>query len=262
MDCDRVLGPANKKGGPENKSQENALKMLRNPFQELYSRNLDIPEGRTIYLSRHGESEYNLEDRIGGDSNLTPRGQQYAKSLGLFMKTADIPNLQVWTSTLVRTKQTVAHINAPKQSFQEIDEINAGTFDGYTYDEVSKKYPEEFEARSKDKLGYRYPEGESYIDCCQRIVGLLERLETSNENLLICAHQAILRCVVTYFLKGDLKKLPHVKIPQHCLIRVTFSMGENIIDYVRTPIDHSEQGIVASILNDSDESQVLSKTVI
>ena len=87
MDCDRVLGPANKKGGgPGNK--EKALKMIRNPFQDLYSRNLDIPEGRTIYLSRHGESEYNLEDRIGGDSNLTPRGQQYAKSLGLFMKTA------------------------------------------------------------------------------------------------------------------------------------------------------------------------------
>ena len=104
--------------------------------------------------------------------------------------------------------------------------------------------------------------GESYIDCCQRIIKLLERMETSTENLLIVAHQAILRCVVTYFLKGDMQKLPHVKIPQHCLIRVTFSCGENIIDYVRTPIDHSEQGIVASILNDSDESQVLTKTAI
>ena len=87
-------------------------------------------------------------------------------------------------------------------------------------------------------------------------------METTNENLLIVAHQAILRCVVTYFLKGDLQKLPHVKIPQHCLIRVTFSCGENIIDYIRTPIDHSEQGIVASILNDSDESKVLTKTAI
>merc|ERR1719471_1782230 len=71
----------------ENELPESALKMSKNPFQALYSRNLDIPEGRTIYLSRHGESEYNLEDRIGGDSNLTPRGQQYAKSLGPYMKT-------------------------------------------------------------------------------------------------------------------------------------------------------------------------------
>ena len=81
--CERLQGPNQ---GPESKEQPQ--KMLKNPFQELYSKNFEIPEGRTIYLSRHGESEYNLEDRIGGDSNLTPRGEQYAKSLGLFMKTA------------------------------------------------------------------------------------------------------------------------------------------------------------------------------
>ena len=72
---------------------------------------------------------------------------------------SDIPDLQVWTSSLVRTKQTAAYTKAPKQHFHEIDEINAGKFDGYTYDEVLKSYPEEFEARAKDKLGYRYPEG-------------------------------------------------------------------------------------------------------
>ena len=72
---------------------------------------------------------------------------------------SDIPDLQVWTSTLVRTKQTAAYTKAPKQHFHEIDEINAGKFDGYTYDEVLKSHPEEFEARAKDKLGYRYPEG-------------------------------------------------------------------------------------------------------
>ena len=202
--CDRLIGPIEGSQGPTKGSQNLAkekqpIKMLQNPFQEIYGKNFDIPEGRTIYLSRHGESEYNLEDRIGGDSNLTPRGEQYAKSLGLFMKTAgnflltyfksesflnyfyilekyfepiticlkllffiwfsDIPNLQVWTSSLIRTKQTAAHVNAPQQNFKEIDEINAGKFDGFTYDEVSKQYPEEFEARAKDKLGYRYPEG-------------------------------------------------------------------------------------------------------
>ena len=74
---------------------------------------------------------------------------------------SDIPDLQVWTSSLVRTKQTAAYTKAPKQHFHEIDEINAGKFDGYTYDEVLKSHPEEFEARAKDKLGYRYPEGKS-----------------------------------------------------------------------------------------------------
>ena len=50
------------------------MMIVVNPFNELYLKNLDIPEGRTIYLSRHGESEYNVDDRIGGDSSLTERG--------------------------------------------------------------------------------------------------------------------------------------------------------------------------------------------
>ena len=224
---------------------------VENPFNELYLKHFDIVEGRTIYLSRHGESEYNLEDRIGGDSNLTARGQQYAKALGLYMNSSGIADLKVWTSNLVRTQQTAAYVSAPKEAYAEIDEINAGQFDGYTYEEVEAMYPQEFEARAQDKLCYRYPKGESYIDCCKRILPILEKMERSTEHLLIVAHQAILRCIVTYLLQGDLRKLPTTKIPQHCLIRVTWLNGENIIDYIRTPIDHSEQGIVKSVLEDS-----------
>ena len=39
---------------------------------------------RTFYLTRHGQSEYNLLGKIGGDSGLTPAGLEYAKRLALF----------------------------------------------------------------------------------------------------------------------------------------------------------------------------------
>ena len=106
--------------------------------------------------------------------------------------------------------------------------------------------------------------GESYIDCCKRLVPVLEKMENSPEHLLIVAHQAILRCIVTYLLKGDLRKLPNTKIPQHSLIRVTYLNGENIIDYIRTPVDHHEQGVVKSLLNDIEEpqSRIILKQVI
>lgn len=234
--------------------------MTKNPFEEIYLKNFDIPEGRTIYLSRHGESQYNEEDRIGGDSSLTDRGQQYAQALGLHMNTSGFSDLKVWTSSLVRTKQTAAWVSAPKHSFSELDEINAGDFDGYTYEEISQMFPEEFQARAKDKLSYKYPKGESYIDCCNRILPILERIESNDGHLLVVAHQAILRCMATYFLKGDLTNLPHVKIPQHCLIKVTYLNGENIIDFIRTPINHSEQGIIKSILIDAEDSPMMIKS--
>ena len=41
---------------------------------------------RPIYISRHGESLYNMEDRIGGDSPLSEVGELYSKQLGAFLK--------------------------------------------------------------------------------------------------------------------------------------------------------------------------------
>jgi broad specificity phosphatase PhoE len=38
-------------------------------------------QSRRIWLTRHGESEYNVAGRIGGDSGLSARGAEYARLL-------------------------------------------------------------------------------------------------------------------------------------------------------------------------------------
>ena len=76
-----------KKSMKENNNKN--IKMTpENPFKVLYLKNFDIAEGRTIYLSRHGESEYNVEDRLGGNPPLTSRGRQYAHALGYYFSSA------------------------------------------------------------------------------------------------------------------------------------------------------------------------------
>ena len=50
---------------------------------------------RSIYLTRHGESEYNRAKLIGGDSGLTPNGRDYSRELRKFMdreNAADLAN--------------------------------------------------------------------------------------------------------------------------------------------------------------------------
>lgn len=54
---------------------------------------------------------------------MSPRGRMYAKSLAKHIHALNLPSLQVWTSTLQRTKATSAHINAPQQHLHELDEI-------------------------------------------------------------------------------------------------------------------------------------------
>jgi hypothetical protein len=43
----------------------------------------------------------------------------------------------------------------PKLRWKALDEIDAGICDGMTYEQIAEKYPQEYEARKKDKLRYR-----------------------------------------------------------------------------------------------------------
>ncbi|KAF6024627.1 PFKFB2 [Bugula neritina] len=63
---------------------------------------------RTIYLTRHGESVYNVLGRIGGDADLSIQGEEYAHRLANYIEKENIEDLTVWTSELKRTKQTAS----------------------------------------------------------------------------------------------------------------------------------------------------------
>lgn len=191
---------------------------------------------RTIYLTRHGESESNAVGRIGGDSNISPRGQQYAMALSYFFNHQTIPGLRVWTSWLKRTIQTSAHINAPQERWRALNEIDAGVMEDLTYEEIAERHPEEFAARDQNKLAYRYPSGESYQDLVARLEPVMMELERQG-NVLLVAHQAVLRCIMGYFLDRPLEDLPYIKVPLHTLIKLTPQAYGCEAEFIRFPIE-------------------------
>lgn len=67
----------------------------------------------------------NLDQRIGGDALLSTRGVQYAEKLAEFMKKENLPDLIVWTSQFKRTIQTASKIDAPKEQWKALNEIDA-----------------------------------------------------------------------------------------------------------------------------------------
>eukprot|EP00303_Exanthemachrysis_gayraliae_P004718 CAMPEP_0206010758 /NCGR_PEP_ID=MMETSP1464-20131121/12157_1 /ASSEMBLY_ACC=CAM_ASM_001124 /TAXON_ID=119497 /ORGANISM="Exanthemachrysis gayraliae, Strain RCC1523" /LENGTH=649 /DNA_ID=CAMNT_0053384393 /DNA_START=9 /DNA_END=1959 /DNA_ORIENTATION=- len=197
-----------------------------------------------FYLSRHGQSEYNTLGKIGGDSELTPEGRTYARKLGEYAEKkicrdeegVEVP-ARLWTSGLLRTRQTAEFIPHPKITIQlpeplgktewvqmrprawhNLDEIYAGVCDGMSYDEIKAKYPDEYEWRKKDKLAYRYPRGESYLDVCHRLEPIIMEMERCSEPLLIVAHQGILRIVYAYFMGLPREEAPYVSIPLNTVI--------------------------------------------
>jgi len=183
---------------------------------------------KTIYLSRHGESLHNLFGKIGGDSELSSRGWMYAKSLPAFFKGRTLS--EVWTSDFQRTKQTAEYLDCFKTVVKGINEIKAGDHDSLTYEEIAAQYPEEFALRDKDKLRYRYPNGESYMDVVGRLKPLIKNLYTK-ENIFIVSHQATLRCVLALLLGTEFETLPYTRVPLHTVIELRID-GQMVTEVV------------------------------
>lgn len=177
---------------------------------------------RKIYMSRHGESMYNVEGKIGGDSALSPRGVMYAEKLPQLIKDnlGDQQDLIVWTSTMKRTIQTGSFLEYPKFHRKALDELDAGVCDGMTYEEIEEQFPEDYANRDEDKFNYRYRGGESYRDVVLRLEPIIMDLERQ-KNILIIGHQAILRCIYAYFMNYNQEDLPYINIPLHTVIELT-----------------------------------------
>jgi broad specificity phosphatase PhoE len=182
------------------------------------------PTQRTIWIVRHGESLSNQLGRIGGDAELSERGQRFAARLTDYFRAhpeMQAGNLRVWTSTLRRTIQTAGDLGLRTVAWRALDEIDAGVCDGMTYEEIRERLPADFAARQADKLRYRYPGGESYEDLIQRLDPLIAELERRPEPLLIVAHQAVLRALYAYLIGESAEKCPHLSVPLHTLVELT-----------------------------------------
>jgi broad specificity phosphatase PhoE len=147
---------------------------------------------RPIYFTRHGESAFNIEDRVGGDPDLSDRGFKYAERLNQFcrgeLENGNIQkNTKILTSTLKRAVHTsnMLEIGVKPVYLKSLDELNAGVCDGMTYEEIAIKFPIEVKERKSDKLNYRYPRGESYLDVIQRIEPIIFEIERSKQPVIV-----------------------------------------------------------------------------
>ena len=195
-------------------------------------------EPHAFYLSRHGQSEYNVLGKIGGDSGLSPLGDAYAKALARFCRDEVTKGekgerpARLWTSTLRRTRETARYISHHSitidydqddvdhaqewvqlrpVAWSNLDELFAGVCDGMTYEEIEKHYPDEFRRRQNDKLAYQVSKGrESYLDMIHRLDQMVFEMDRHREPLLIVAHQGILRLLYAYLMDMPREEAPYV----------------------------------------------------
>ncbi|PTN38641.1 6-phosphofructo-2-kinase/fructose-2,6-bisphosphatase [Desulfonatronum sp. SC1] len=194
---------------------------------------------QNLYLIRHGETYYNQERRIGGDSPLTEKGLCQAELLGGHFQTTRIPF--IFTSSKRRTIQMAQPIIGAQGECKhvplpEFDEIKSGICDSLTYDEIRERHPEIHIARSMDKYHYIYPDGEGYITLQTRIqLGIKKALYLSGsaEHIVIIGHQAVNRMILSYFLYRRQEDVPYIYIPQDKYFHIVSTQTKKLFELKR-----------------------------
>ena len=174
-----------------------------------------------IIFIRHGETEWNSQQRMQGHSNsdLSSVGQAQIQALGQWMK--NVPFDHIYSSDSLRAKQTAEAITQFSGHELKIDlrlrEKNLGVFEGLTSEEARKLHPEVFSLFKTAGSKYVIDEGESTQQLQDRALEIVDeiRVKHSEERVLLVTHGGFIRVVMKHSLGLSLET------PTRFLIRNT-----------------------------------------
>lgn len=162
--------------------------------------------GRLVLL-RHGESQWNLENRFTGwvDVPLSPRGIQEAKNAGEKLRPYRFN--RAFTSVLQRANETlrlalevIGQTTIPAERDKALNERMYGELQGLNKAETAKKYGEDQVKIWRRSYDIRPPGGESLKDTAERVLPYYENAIKphllAGETILIAAHGNSLRALV------------------------------------------------------------------
>jgi broad specificity phosphatase PhoE len=162
----------------------------------------------TIYLARHGESDWNVERRWQGhaDRPLTDRGREQARELAA--RLADVDLDAVYASDLRRAWETAEAVAASKGldvvRLPELREVDVGGWSGFTREECAERFPEAFARWQSGGAGW--DDGESYEAMGDRIVTAIQCVAAHHPGgtVLVVSHGGPIRAVHAHALDVDI----------------------------------------------------------
>ena len=218
-----------------------------------------------LVLVRHGQSQWNLENRFTGwvDVPLSKKGIDEAASAG--KKLADYKFDTIYVSHMLRAVQTLHYIllelnddrtpifiheqkrvhdwehhtgdpqtEIPVHQSVDLAERYYGDLQGLNKQDTRDKYGDEQVHIWRRSYDINPPNGESLKDTCERTIPyykehILKELQ-NGKNVLVAAHGNSLRSILMYVENVSEEKIPNVEIPTGIPIVYTFDDQMNMID--------------------------------
>ena len=157
-------------------------------------------------MVRHGETIWNRERKYQGQSDipLTDEGRIQARSLSERLKDEKID--VIYSSDLGRTIET-AEIIAEHHGLEVVPaalmrELSFGIWEGMTYDEIIKKWAEEYNKWQDDPYNEKPPEGETLSELCERVSKFLMKAAQDHPDgrILVVSHAGPIRAILSVLL--------------------------------------------------------------
>jgi len=175
--------------------------------------------GTRILLIRHGETEWNRIHRFHGrsDEPLSQKGRDEAHALALALK--DEPLTAIYSSPLIRARETAHHIKAfhPSVPFFEergLIEMDFGAFEGMEAARWVEEYPDFYEIWMKTPASVTMPDGESLADVQKRALDTLRRItgqHPSRSTLLLCSHKFVNLTILCHAMNLPLDRFREIQ---------------------------------------------------
>ncbi|MBH0181512.1 MAG: 2,3-bisphosphoglycerate-dependent phosphoglycerate mutase [Nitrospira sp.] len=177
-----------------------------------------------LVLLRHGESQWNLENRFTGwvDVPLSPRGVEEAKNAGDKLKGFTFD--RAFTSVLSRANETLRFVleaigqtAIPIEKDKALNERMYGELQGLNKAETATKYGDAQVKIWRRSYDVRPPGGESLKDTAERVLPYYDtRIKPcvlKGETILIAAHGNSLRALVMQLEQLSKEQVLELNIP-------------------------------------------------
>ncbi|PKB72125.1 MAG: hypothetical protein BZY87_01980 [SAR202 cluster bacterium Io17-Chloro-G6] len=165
----------------------------------------------TLLIVRHGETDWNAEERIQGhtDIGLSVTGAEQARLLGA--RLASIPIDVAYCSDLKRASETATLAIGEREVVlnrtASLREYHKGSFEGMTLTEIKDQFPDDYPRYLEKNLDYAPAGGETTRDVSSRMAQVFGEIKGKhlNETVLVVGHGGSLRAGMVSLLSMPLE---------------------------------------------------------
>ena len=158
-----------------------------------------------LYLVRHGETDWNIESKIQGqtDIELNERGRQQADEFAARIAGEDYQVDSIYTSSKRRALETARIIGAALKIEPKVqpglEEICLGKWEGYTWKQVKELFWDEYQLWRDNRRYQEPPLGESYQQLLDRLLPAIREITQKEKgNVLVVTHSAVIMTLLSY----------------------------------------------------------------